>query len=766
MREVRTRARPFLAFSCWTVAVAAAWLAVGTQSWAQTVLITAVGVVYLIFPPSRAFPRSLLILSGLLLLLAATALLPGTWMGGGLRQPFEDQGIELPWTFSLQPWWSLEDWTLLFASLLWAWICLISKLSEQNREFLMCSYLVALGCVAVSTLLSGTTIGQSVPPVMQGLGQFENRNQTGDLLVMGGVGSFLMALFRISWRKREGFFWILLTILFMTAIIHNGSRAAVGLFALGLCLGASLVKIRRRQQIAWIILFVVVAAGALIFASAGEVLEARWNEPENGPYGRFSIYWDTAAMVQRTPWFGVGLGNFEGVFNTMRLYSANPVSRMIHPESDWWWIASDLGLTGLFVMGLMVVLGFRNYLRETPWPQLTKASTVLAVLFFIHSLADVGGHRLGTVWSCLYLVSLGAYRPGAPTDVKLPPLFLRALGLLLVVVAFFRVQSASVLPWMPTRASVAAIEDRVPQNLPMSEQRSLLTRGISWAPLDWLLYYQRGLVSLRDPGLLSSSNADFNRALYLEPNTTDLPEDIGQVCRQTDLPEALTAWQELLRRRSEDREDILRGILLSPGLDANERLALMGLAGDDPNLQAVTVISQGASDFEGSLHYLFEENPSLKGISPTRLRELFDRWVSVGEAAEYIKEWPLHPEWKIPGWRAYAQGLAKMGDYGHAVMISFQLMPAPSLPNFPPHPGLARAQLEYQIHSEDPFNGIMLYFAQKAAGENNSAMKTLADVVTLPNPPSYTRYLLAQDLHQAGQDQAAWTTLAPLLEGP
>jgi hypothetical protein len=109
------------------IAVAAAWLAVATQSWEQTLLLAGVSLIYLVSPPSGNLPRPVLILFGLALLLGLTAFLPiGHWEGS-IRQPFLDHGIALPSLLSAQPWWSLEDVLLLFASLLWAWSCFEAK---------------------------------------------------------------------------------------------------------------------------------------------------------------------------------------------------------------------------------------------------------------------------------------------------------------------------------------------------------------------------------------------------------------------------------------------------------------------------------------------------------------------------------------------------------------------------------------------------------------------------------------------------------------
>jgi hypothetical protein len=769
MRPAPTRGALLAALAAWIVAVLAAWLAVGAAAWSQTVLLAGIGGICLVAPPAGAFPRSWLVLSGLLLVLAATAFLPAGWFATAWRRPFQDHGIVLPGTYSLQPWWTLEDLTLLFAGLLWMLNSLSCPLSLEQRRLLLASFVIALAAAAVSTLLRDVSLGQAVPAFVQEVGQFENRNQTGDLLVMGGLGSFILAVARISRRKKSGIFWTLLTLLFLAAVIRNGSRAAAALFVAGLLLASILPDAGPRRQKNWIVLSLVAVAGALLFAGQGGLLWDRlhsWGLEKSD--GRLAIYRDTFAMLGHLPWCGVGLGNFDGVFNTQRVFSANPATRMIHPEGDWWWIASDLGAGGVIIVGSMVVLGYRDFLREAPFGHVSRAATVVAIVFFLHGLVDVGGHRLGTMWSCLYLVGLGAWHRRSPRDIRIPPLFFRAAGLLLLVVALLRVQSASVAPWMPTRASLDEVTAQVLGNrLPAPEQKGLLQRGLSWAPLDWLLYYERGLATLRDAGPADSANADFDRALFLEPNTLELPFSIALACRQGDLPEAAVAWRELLRRESgRPQEYEFLGLLADRGLDAQARLELTTLAGDDPNLQAIGVISADPATFDYSLHNLLDLNPTLHGVSPDNLRQLLERWAGGGAAGEYLRVWPQHPEWETAGWRAYARALARNGDDRDAVATAFKFLPARPPPPFPAERDLAEAQRQVHDHPGDLYRGVMLYLAQENAGADSDALQTLTGLAQLPGCPAWLSYLLAQKLHGAGRDSEAWNRLEPLVDQP
>jgi tetratricopeptide (TPR) repeat protein len=481
-----------------------------------------------------------------------------------------------------------------------------------------------------------------------------------------------------------------------------------------------------------------------------------------GGEGRIAIYRDAAQVATRAPWFGFGLGNFEGVFNLLRVQSAGSMTRMIHPESDWWWLAVETGFLGVGLAGMLVALVFRFLFVDVHQRGLAKGSAVLALLFLIHSFFDVGGHRMGTLWSCTYLVGLGIGAAEVRGGCVMPALLFRTAGLLFLGLAALRCQSDGLHPWMPTRASAEAVELALRQSPAPPAQKELLDRAIAWAPLAWNPYFERGLLGLQQ-GDTAAAEADFDRALYLEQSTIEVPRAIGQACRQLDPAEALTAWQELMRRAG-DRRDNVYWVLLISIPDPKQRLQVSAFAGDDPDLQAIAVIWQSPENFDWMRRNFLQTNPSLAGVRPLRARQLFDRWNEIGDANELITAWPQHPEWKAPGWRAYVRALARTGAYDRAVQETLDEIPAPAEPSLPRDETLDEAAQDFRDNPADPYRGLMLYRFQLAAGQTDAARATLQQAGTMPSPPAALRYLLAQALLRDGQAEAAWKAAAPLLE--
>ncbi len=470
--------------------------------------------------------------------------------------------------------------------------------------------------------------------------------------------------------------------------------------------------------------------------------------------------------VGQNPWCGVGLGNFEGVFNVERVQSLHLPTRCLHPDSDWMWLASELGIPGVIVVAALVGLTFWLYLLKTPLPSLACAALTVAVVFLIHTLFDVGGHRIGTLWCCLYLVGLGASRREIPKTPELPRFVFFLAGVFLLAVSALRVQAMSDHPWMPTRASVAHVENSSLPDKSLSEQRILLEKGLAWAPLDWSLYYQRAVVRQQSSDSIGASEDDFDRALFLEQSSTDLPVSIGEVCRVADPAEALVAWKELLQRAGPRREEFYQNLYWYPGLEVKTRLELVDLAEGDPNLQVIAVLNQEPAEFNWMLDNFITANPGLNGVDPVLARKLFDRWADVGDQAALLQQWPLHAEWRETGWRSYVRALAKAGRYPEAVALGLQQLPAPQMPDFHDRGSSDDASRLYRANPQDAFAGMKLYFAQIAAGSNDAALITLQEVAKLPVKPAYVQYLLAQSLAKNEQSEAAWQALEPLIDQP
>ena len=209
----------------------------------------------------------------------------------------------------------------------------------------------------------------------------------------------------------DRFFWPGLLLADLVALAVNFSRSGPLLFA-GLA-AAWLVagpRWKNRRQ--------VLAAGfsaLLLFASvfllAGGDLIARFGSESLNDF-RLKIFTDTFALIKASPWTGTGLGGFAEVLPLYRHASATQ-QRILHPESDWLWLAAETGLPGVLAAGLLLAHAVaRPGLRlDAASDRPLRWALALASLgFLLHSTLDVPAHRLGTMLPALLVFGLATGR--------------------------------------------------------------------------------------------------------------------------------------------------------------------------------------------------------------------------------------------------------------------------------------------------------------------------------------------------------------------
>jgi O-antigen ligase len=733
----------------------------------------AVGLLWLWNPP-LSISRNLAMISGAIVLLVATTFLPAIFFH---LPPWrlalqQDLGVAVPWTHSLQPWLSLENSFLLVATLAWAWHRWNARPSAEQRLFLLQAYAVVVALLAGLVLWRA---GHGLHPTQMaegpaGWGQFANRNQTGTMLALGGLVSFVLGFSLISQQRASGGFWLLAALVELLTMVLNGSRASLALFFVG-CVAWLLWTQTWHWRNRWLwVGFSLGLIGASCLALWGEAILQRLmhlapSDSGLSPDFRTAIYADAWHLIKMAPWNGVGLGNFEGVFNPVREASGALPFRALHPESDWFWSGVELGWLGLllpavFLLFLWLETGPQ---RRCSQLELRKGCWIALGLFVLHSSVDVPAHRWGTLWPAIFLAGLGLDHSSLAAVWRLPPLYGRGLGLVLVLMAGLRWQSASVHPWLPTQASVATVWKKVPPASEPQDRIRLASQALAWAPLDWRFYFVRAQAGLEAGGGEERAAADFQRARYLEATAVEVILAEARIWRRYSAVRTLSAWQEALLRAHGNRDTLYQELLRQPGLEEPLRTGLAAMAGDRFQLRALSVLHASAEDFSARWNELRKENPSLLGVSAEVSRDLLKRWISTGGTEEFLGQWPQVPEWRTVGWLLYAEALAKQGEYGKAWQTAEANAPAPALPKPPTDLSSASAWQAFQRQPKDVMRGLSLYWVQQTNDEAAAAI-TLEKVAALETAPDYVYYLLAQARRKAGDEAGAWQMMERYLQ--
>lgn len=524
------------------VLVFAAVLAGGaTERLPQGIVLAAMGVLMIAAPPAAWPERKWMAVVTGLLAVAAVGFLPGEWFRTApWRAGVEEAGIVLPSTLSPQPRLTLEAWLLLAAGVAWmGWLMATPWNAESRRLGARCFAGGAL-LLAVLALVQWKTGWRPAGWLSEeGRGPFPNRNHTAHVLALGGVIAVGCAVDAARRGRMRAVPFLLAGCVVLAGLAAIYSRGGVMMFFFALAIWNATVAWTRQS---WKILLLgltalfVAAAGVLVFG--GAIADRFAGGQRVGEDLRLRIWSDASDLMESSPLYGVGLGNFSGVFPFYRTHSVTQ-SRVIHPESDWLWLGSETGAPGM-ALGLAAVgvaLAGALPLKRGSQRRLRGAALAAAAAAVLHGFMDVPGHRLGSVLAVLFVITL-ARKDTEP--VILSPsaaVVWRALGLAMVALAAWWINFTD----EDVRAERLASEGRFAAAVDSA------SRAIHRAPLDWRAYFTRAGALARS-GRLLDAVADFRRARVLEPHYAAVPLEEGRFWIRLQPELAFAAWAEALRR--------------------------------------------------------------------------------------------------------------------------------------------------------------------------------------------------------------------------
>ena len=598
----RTGWKPVLA----TLPLVCVALGGGTARWSQGIVLLAQGGLLLAFPPRKGLGRGLDgVLAGLCAL-ALAAFLPAGWFArpDWRAALTDDFGLVLPATLSPQPWLSAEAAVLFLAGICWFYRMATVRWGSEER--LRAGRIFAGGTVVLAGLFTVFYKQGILVPFWlteRHFGPFPNRNQTADFLAVGALP--VLGCMFVSWRAgRRGAAagWLAGWLVVAVAVFNNFSRAGVGILFIGTVafVGTEVIRSARRRPppirevkpgdplpdraiaiARWrqaslaASLVLVLASGFFLFG--GETLgRFQFGQAAGGTQEvvtdefRARLQRDALDMIVASPVCGVGLGNFAPVFELFRHRSLAPVW-IVHPESDWLWMAAELGWPAVVWVLVGCVLLAR---RMWPWRRgaerpLRMAAALGLGLFALHGFVDVSAHRLGTVLCALFL--LGLALPERAEDADMPASaawwpggVFRVMGLVLVGAGSLWLVEAFGWVTLPGEIGVARLKARTVQMGRIGDYAGAeraATQALGWAPLDWELYFARASARVyqrRDP---QAAVDDFRRARYLEPfagGECYLEARLWAAADASDL--AANALAEACRREPEHAERYIRDV--------------------------------------------------------------------------------------------------------------------------------------------------------------------------------------------------------------
>jgi len=585
----------------------------GTSPMAEGILLVGIGLAAAALP-ARQLRAGFLLCAGLLLVAALDFAWPAQLARLAWRARLEEAGFPLPWCCSPQPWVSLRAWLLLLGGVVWLGWCAGQAWTTRARLVVCEGLAVGIGGIAFVALLT-----RHVPvwPGGTGLGPFENRNQTALLFAAGAFLTVACGVERFRGCGKNsgppviaGLAWLCLLGVYTAALAINRSRSGPLLFA-GMTVSWMLFvtpKWKRKPETLAVALATCLLLGT-VFLLTGQGLITRLTANPVMDF-RLKIFDDALGLIRASPWTGTGLGCFDAIFPLYR--SASIIQqRVLHPESDWLWLAAETGLPGL-----LAALGLAAWMGAQVWRGLAVGADramrlalyVACLGILVHSFVDVPGHRLGTIMPALLLLGMavGAQEKGKRWTVSV----LRGSGLVVLALG-----GLLVLPFA--------------------------------APLDWRLYFEKAQTEGAH-GQLTESLGDFRRARFLEPNYAGLPFAEGIYWLDVAPRFAVEPWEEALRRTPRAGRPELYQNMLARAFPSHPEIhwALWSLASSDASMELTYFGWATPDEFKAQLDEILHEDPALRRYEPGQLRRLFPIWMNKGDAQRLEFLLARRPEWQ------------------------------------------------------------------------------------------------------------------------
>ena len=693
----------------------------GTAGYAEAAPVIGIGLLLLVFP-WRAIPdHAVMIGIGGLLVCGLAGFLPVRWVGEAEWHSAIRHAIPgLAASVTLQPVHSLFRFGVMLSSMAFALWLLQWRLIRRVLCFqALC---IGIGLLAI-TALAAHFYSFPVPGwhPSQGFGPFPNRNQTATLMALGVM--LALGLCVRSFRRRNPMciLWVLALITCLAALLLSNSRAPFCLVIAG-----SFFWLFRLQQSTLKGLAVAGGATLLICAAAlllGENMAKRVPDllTDRGGF-RVKIYRDAFRLVEASPALGTGVGNFEAIFPRYREASLND-ERVIHPESDWLWLATEMGLPSVLFCGIGIgALMIRMvYSPASGEKELHSIGAIAFAAFLVNSLIDVPGHRLGTILPVLVLAGLCTRPRLLAQNSRILFWVSRITGLGLVALGILLIGAVN----LNTRTQ-RAIAQRDWTTL-----ETAATESLAHTPLNWPLYVERAYASIPLSQWIQAIS-DFHRARFLEPKLAVVTLSEGKAWAGVNRALALAAWNETLRRSQAGEMRSLYAQMLDASLqDRQLRLKTIRLADARPSLAILTLNSEDI------------DKRTLEALESEKSKLSADEFLVLTRAQ---------------AWKAAAEG-----DFERAYELGKQAMrPIP----FPARSAQTEGQC-YEALTQDPldfaaaFNLCSILLVQ---GRREEALRIIDPISRETRCPEYFLVMKAGIFASQRQWQEAWNTIELLVK--
>ena len=668
------------------------------------IFLIAGGAAMIVARPSKLPDRWLLLLFGLICGGSLLALLPQAWFGlpEWRHEMAQNGAIPLAASVSVMP-----SYTVFWAGVLAATGAIAIFLNGYPLSSRQLSWLALLAAFVTATYAALAIIAQAtgwnvLPHGDATFGFFPNRNHTGAFLTMGALASMGLAFHHLSRAQYFRGSLACVCCLSTTGALLFYSESRAGVLTLGMGLAIWLIGTGRKYlgKRTLIVVGVLAAYGLFFFFFERSPARDRLLQMVDAPHldFRLIVFQDALRLFAAYPVTGTGLGIFQYAFPHYQTGSVRE-ARLLHPESDWLLILTEMGVIPLAAIGAAFVILVRrlwNQRTRGDWP-LRWALASACMVALLHGLIDVPLHRVALGWFVMVL-GLAAFTVRSPHERPrhlgwawifhaLIGLGIGALGISMVRAEWFGGRS---MP--PFRGAYYDEQLRtLGQERRFDEAEQLAAAGIRELPMLDQLYYWRAGYLLTFSETDAEAARHFAAARLLDPNSPGVGQQEARLWMPIDAPRAADAWFDAVERgmridhsmgdsslRSAVR--FLGEALLETRQQPEIQLRLLEKSRDNPILLA-TWIRYANEDLARGVVAEFPKVADFFAVLPPSDRsEMLSQWIRLGNstpAVNFMEAAQASAPPPGPYWKILSHYYAGKGSVEKAVRFAAKAMNIP-----------------------------------------------------------------------------------------
>ena len=733
------------------------------------------GTALVIHPPSRGLGKlGDLGVFGLLICLLLAFVPQLYWPTADWRvDAVESLGLNLPPSLSVQPWISFEAWLMALAAFAWFYAALEWKINLPGRRWLFFWLSILLSVIA-GIVVCGNLLGARYPGAEESgaFSFFPSPQQTANFLLMGGIATFAYAMEGVRTRNPLPLVGVPASALCLGGLFLVGSPVVALLYFAGngLWLLASL-RLRSWPRPFVIGLPLAIIAFSLILVTSDRAMELISNfatsDQQLNQGDQLKIFQDTTKLVLDAPLSGFGLGSFSVVFPQYREASANYLP-ILHPQSDFLWLASEGGFLAIGFLALFLTgYAFRcRGITEGGSANYRLFALSAVIIFLLHGLVDVPGHRPGTVYFAILFAAL-ALPSRDSSKIGLPVTLWRILGVTLIAFGLMWLGAAAFkFPWHSS-VRLAHYKEDIKSHVLASDYNAASSAVNEWlalSPLDWRGYFQRAELILSNTGDQEEASADFTRARFVEPIRGVVSYEEGIVWLPIKPARAISVWRETFLREMEDMNSTFDR-MLEQAVSFEMRKKMARLSEINPHFRARFLSSLKGEALISEISYELSKDPLLSDFDRAQRSRIVENWIKNGDlrsANAFLSE---YEESLDNIWWLRSLSFQEQANFQEAIDLIRKNIDAPKLPKMQKDE-VAYALLlrEYAVAPNDTEKGIAVIYVYVEQGDYGKALLIIDRLLEGDTPPLYLYYWRGECLYYLQEYAESWGAFGDYLE--